>query len=119
MKKQKNIVMSRTATSMVLSVRLDRSIKRDDDALGLARHAESQAFDDKEQERRAADRDRQIGHADRQRWKIGDAVLPGGRDQLFTVNDHEQSHGRDQKLGQKLREPAQLRRKHLNEERHV
>src|SRR5436853_449543 len=60
--KQKNIVVNRTAMSM-LGVSRAASVQRRVGALGVGRHPENHPLDDEQEKESAADRDRQIGDA--------------------------------------------------------
>src|SRR6185295_11737003 len=79
-----------------------RSLERDRCRGGLAvrrRRAEEQSLDDEEQRDRAADRDRQIGHSDRQERKRVDGLWPGRRDQLSAPDQHESAETAHQEFG--------------------
>src|SRR4029077_4718028 len=69
---------------------------------GLGRAPEKDAFDDEEQEKDPADRYRQIGDADREERKIGDAVVPGPFDQPLAPDDHEDRDQRHQELDDEI-----------------
>src|SRR5215471_6248556 len=43
----------------------------------LWRRSNNKSLDHEQEQNRAADRDRQVGHPDRERRKIGDGILPG------------------------------------------
>jgi hypothetical protein len=55
------------------------------------RLADKEPLDDEEQGNDTADRDRQIGHADRQLRELRDRLMPGGSDEPGAPDDHEQA----------------------------
>src|SRR5215471_18633794 len=70
-----------------------RLLERRDGMFGtrrLRRRPDREPFEYEQQQDRAADRDRQVSHTDRQRRKIGDRILPGCGDELDAPVDHEQ-----------------------------
>src|SRR6266852_3171445 len=102
-KKQIAMVASRMKMSMI-SLSLERSgfrMMRD----RIGRQSQEDPLDNEEQKARPADRDRQIGDADRQERKIGDGVVPGHLDQPLAPDDHEGRDQRHQELDNKV-EPS-------------
>jgi hypothetical protein len=81
--------------------------------------AQEDALDDEEQEARAADRDRQIGDADREEGEVGDGVVPGHLDQFLAPYGHEARDQRHQKLDKKIEQPLAPRRQLFGEIRDV
>src|SRR5215469_11024395 len=70
-----------------------RLLERRDGLFGtrrLRRRPDREPFEYEQQQDRAADRDRQVSHTDRQRRKIGDRILPGCGDELDARRGQEE-----------------------------
>src|SRR3984885_5875066 len=100
MKKQKNIVVSKMATSMMLSRFCLGSMMLGVGGFGVWRHAKKHALDHEQQKSSPTDRDWQIGDADGQGREVRDRIVPGHGNQSFAVYDHEQGHRSYQEFGQ-------------------
>jgi hypothetical protein len=74
-----------------------------------------QPFDHEQGGERPAERDRQIGHAGSDERKLGDALEPGGLDQLDAPPQHEQvggEHADFEKPAEHLLSPRTEKRRH-------
>src|SRR6266480_4719805 len=112
-KKHTSMVASRVKISMVC---LAGSVERCDFEVVSYRiggRAEKNTLDDEEQQAHAADRNCQVGDADRQERKVRDGVVPGHFDKPAAPDDHEERNQRHQQLNEKIEQGAESRRQHV------
>src|ERR1700753_2464845 len=121
-RKQKIMVASRMKISMVRfpqslferrgfadvggAVRVDTVMRRN----RIGRGAKPDALDDEQEKANAADRNRQIGNADRQERESRKRVVPGHFDEAFAPHDHEERDQRHEELYQQVEKLANQRR---------
>src|ERR1700692_1926629 len=108
MRKHTSMVASRMKISMDVPM---RSVERRDVVVvqqQIGWRSESDPLDDEKQQANAADRNRQIGDADREERKIRDRVVPGYLDQPLAPHDHEDRDQRHQQLNHQIEQLAEF-----------